>query len=128
MQPYEPVEVQLLTLQFRLLRAARAFKDPELQSGKMTPPDTYNVLEKDVCLSRAYAKEDVERFTYRSPGQAVSYFYGYSRLLRPRKEVEAAFCPKFNALKFHDLILQQGLLSPDLVHKAIMESFVPSQL
>jgi hypothetical protein len=128
MQPYEPVEGQLLTLQFRLLRAARAFTDPELQSGKMTPADAYNVLEKDVCLSHAYAKEEVERFTYRSPGQAVSYFYGYTRLLSLRNDVEAALGPKFNALKFHDFILQQGLIPPDLMHKAVMENFVPSQL
>src|SRR6516225_1377434 len=33
MQPYEAVEGQLCTLQLRLLRAARAFLDPELQSG-----------------------------------------------------------------------------------------------
>jgi uncharacterized protein (DUF885 family) len=94
----------------------------------MTPADAYNVLKKDVCLSHAYAKEEVERFTYRSPGQAVSYFYGYTRLLSLREEVEAALGPKFNALKFHDFILQQGLLPPDLMHKAIMENFVPSQL
>ena len=37
MQPYEPPEGQLLTLQLRLLRAARAFLDPELQSGAVTP-------------------------------------------------------------------------------------------
>ena len=39
------------------------------------------VLEKDVMLSHAFAKEEVERFTYRAPGQANSYFYGYTRLL-----------------------------------------------
>jgi hypothetical protein len=127
MQPYEPVEGQLLTLQFRLLRAARAFTDPELQSGKMTTADAYNVLEKDVCLSHAFAKEEVERFTYRSPGQANSYFYGYTRLLELRKDVEAALGAKFSALKFHDFILAQGLLPPDLMRKAVMEDFVPSQ-
>ena len=127
MQPYEPVEGQLLTLQLRLLRAARAFTDPELQSGKMTTEDAYNVLEKDVCLSHAFAKEEVERFTYRSPGQANSYFYGYTKLLELRKDVEAALGTKFNALKFHDFILAQGLLPPDLIRKAVMEDFVPSQ-
>src|SRR5271169_6446668 len=70
MQPYEPAEGQLLTLQLRLLRAARAFLDPELQSGKLTPEQAYAVLEKDVVLSHAFAKEEVERFTFRSPGQA----------------------------------------------------------
>jgi uncharacterized protein (DUF885 family) len=127
MQPYEPVEGQLLTLQLRLLRAARAFLDPELQSGKVTPEQAYTVLEKDVLLSHAFAKEEVERFTYRSPGQANSYFYGYTKLLGLRKDTEAALGPKFDQKKFHDFILAQGLLPPDLMRKAVMEDFIPSQ-
>jgi uncharacterized protein (DUF885 family) len=127
MQPYEPAEGQLLTLQLRLLRAARAFLDPGLQSGKFTPAQAYDVLEKDVMLSHAFAKEEVERFTFRSPGQANSYFYGYTRLLSLRKETEAALGTKFDQKKFHDFILDQGLLPPDLMRKAVIEDFVPSQ-
>ena len=127
MQPYEPVDGQLLTLQLRLLRAARAFLDPELQSGKVTPEHAYEVLEKDVVLSHAFAKEEVERFTFRSPGQANSYFYGYTRLLSLRKETETALGAKFDQKKFHDFILSQGLLPPDLMRKAVLEEFVPSQ-
>ena len=127
MQPYEPAEGQLLTLQLRLLRAARAFLDPELQSGAVTPERAYEVLEKDVVLSHAFAKEEVERFTYRAPGQANSYFYGYTRLLSLREEVEAALGAKFQQRKFHDFILSQGLLPPDLLRSAVLEEFVPSQ-
>jgi uncharacterized protein (DUF885 family) len=127
MQPYEPVEGQLLTLQLRLLRAARAFLDPELQSGKVTPDQAYAVLEKDVMLSHAFAKEEVERFTYRAPGQANSYFYGYTRLLALRKETETALGAKFDQKKFHDFILSQGLLPPDLMRTAVLKDFVPSQ-
>lgn len=127
MQPYEPIAGQLMTLQLRLLRAARAFIDPELQSGKMTPEQAYGVLEKDVMLSHAFAKEEVERFTYRSPGQANSYFYGYTRLLSLRKETETALGARFDQLKFHDFILDQGLLPPDLMRKAVLEEFVPTQ-
>jgi uncharacterized protein (DUF885 family) len=127
MQPYEPLEGQLLTLQLRLLRAARAFLDPELQSGKMTPAEAYDVLEKDVVLSHAFAKEEVERFTFRSPGQANSYFYGYTRLLALRKETEAALGAKFDQKKFHDFLLSQGLLPPDLMRRAVLEEFVVSQ-
>lgn len=127
MQPYEPAEGQLLTLQLRLLRAARAFLDPELQSGKVTPEQAYTVLEKDVLLSHAFAMEEVERFTYRSPGQANSYFYGYTKLLALRKDTEAALGTKFDQKKFHDFILAQGLLPPDLMRKAVMENFVPGQ-
>jgi len=127
MQPYEPLEGQLLTLQLRLLRAARAFLDPELQSGKMSPAEAYDVLEKDVVLSHAFAKEEVERFTFRAPGQANSYFYGYSRLLALRKETEAALGAKFDQKKFHDFILSQGLLPPDLMRRAVLDEFVVSQ-
>ena len=127
MQPYEPPEGQLLTLQLRLLRAARAFLDPELQSGATTPARAYEVLEKDVVLSHAFATEEVERFTYRSPGQANSYFYGYTRLLSLRQEVEAALGAKFQPRKFHDFILSQGLLPPDLMRTTVLEEFVPTQ-
>jgi uncharacterized protein (DUF885 family) len=127
MQPYEPADGQLLTLQLRLLRAARAFLDPELQSGAATEAQAYAVLEKDVMLSHAFAKEEVERFTFRSPGQANSYFYGYTRLLSLRKETEAALGQKFDAKKFHDFILGQGLLPPDLMRAAVLEDFIPAQ-
>jgi hypothetical protein len=127
MQPFEPVEGQLMTLDLRLLRAARAFLDPELQSGATTPERAYQVLEQDVVLSHAFAKEEVERFTYRAPGQANSYFYGYSRLLAVRQEAEALLGQKFNQQAFHDFIIAQGLLPPDLMRKAILSDFVPSQ-
>jgi uncharacterized protein (DUF885 family) len=127
MQPYEPQDGQLMTLQLRLLRAARAFLDPELEAGKVTPEDAYKVLEHDVCLSHAFAQEEVERFTYRMPGQANSYFYGYTKLLKLRKDAEAALGAKFDQKKFHDFVLAQGLLPPDLMRKAVMETFVPSQ-
>ena len=127
MQPFEPVEGQLMTLQLRLLRAARAFLDPELQSGAVTQAQAYSVLEKDVMLSHAFAKEEVERFTFRSPGQANSYFYGYTRLLSLRQETEAALGKKFDQKKFHDFILAQGLLPPDLMRSAVLGEFIPSQ-
>ena len=78
-------------------------------------------------LHHAAATEEVERFTYRAPGQANSYFYGYTRLLSLREEVEAALGAKFQQRKFHDFILSQGLLPPDLLRKAVLEEFVPSQ-
>ncbi|MBV8404682.1 MAG: DUF885 domain-containing protein [Gammaproteobacteria bacterium] len=127
MQPYEPPEGQLLTLQLRLLRAARAFLDPELQQGTVSPERAYEVLEKDVVVSHAFATEEVERFTYRAPGQANSYFYGYTRLLSLRQEVEAALGTKFRQKSFHDFVLSQGLLPPDLMRKAVLEEFVPAQ-
>lgn len=126
-KPYIPLEGQLISLDFRLLRSARAFLDPELQAGKIQPADAYRVLEQDVVLSHAFAEEEVQRFTYRSPGQANSYFYGYTKLITLRKDTEAALGSRFNQEKFHDFILAQGLLPPALIRQAVMTEFVPAQ-
>jgi len=127
MKPYMPLEGQLMSLDHRLMRATRAFVDPELQSGKLTPEQVYKILEADVVLSHALATEEVERYTFRAPGQANSYFYGYTKLIALRKDTEAALGKKFDQKKFHDFILAQGLLPPDLMRKAVMEEFIPSQ-
>ncbi len=126
-KPYMPLEGQLVSLDLRLQRAARAFLDPELQAGKITPADAFRVLEQDVVLSHAFAQEEVERFTYRAPGQANSYFYGYTRLIELREEAEKALGARFNQKNFHDFILAQGLLPPDMMRRAVMETFVPEQ-
>jgi uncharacterized protein (DUF885 family) len=125
-RPFMPLEGQLVSLDYRLLRAARAFLDPELQSGKVTTEDAYRVLEQDVVQSHAFAQEEVERYTYRAPGQANSYFYGYTKLIQLRKDAEKALGPKFNQKQFHDFILAQGLLPPDLMRQATMENFIPA--
>jgi hypothetical protein len=127
MLPYMPDEGKLVSLDLRLLRAARAFLDPELQQGKITPDQAMKTLETDVVCSKAFATEEVERFTFRSPGQAVSYFDGMTRLLEIRQAAEKALGQKFNVQKFHDFILAQGLLPPALLRKAVMEDFVRNQ-
>ena len=125
-KPYMPLEGQLISLQFRLLRAVRAFSDPELQAGKVQPADVMKTLTVDACFSVPFANQEVERYTFRMPGQANSYFYGYTKLLQLRKDTEAALGPKFDQKKFHDFILGQGLLPPDLMRKAVMEDFIPA--
>lgn len=127
MLPYMPDDAKLVSLDYRLLRAARAFLDPELQQGKVTPAQAMQILEKDVVCSEAFATEEVERFTFRSPGQAVSYFDGYTRLREIRTAAEKALGSKFNVQRFHDFILSQGLLPANLLRKAVLEDFVPRE-
>lgn len=124
MKPYMPLEGQLISMQLRLLRAARAFIDPELQSGKLKPEDGMRILTEDVMLSPQFANTEIERYTFRSPGQATSYFYGYTKLLELRKETESKMGKRFDQQKFHDFILGQGLLPPDLLRKAVMQDFI----
>ena len=124
MLPYMSPEGQLVSLQRRLLRAARAFLDPELHLGRVTPDEARRVLLEDVVLSRAMTEQEVERYTFRAPGQATSYFYGYTRLRELRSEVERALGDEFSARDFHDFILAQGLLPPELLREAVLAQFV----
>jgi hypothetical protein len=125
-KPYMPLEGQLISLQFRLLRAERAFLDPELQAGKIQPADAMRVLTEDGVFSSPFANQEVERYTFRSPGQANSYFYGYTKLLDLRRATESALGAKFDSQQFHDFVLSQGLLPSDLMRKAVNEDFIPA--
>jgi uncharacterized protein (DUF885 family) len=126
--PYMPPDGQLISLDFRLLRAARAFIDPELQAGKLTPEDATRILTHDVVLSPAMANSEVERYMFWAPGQATSYFYGYTRLAQLRVDTEKALGTKFYQKQYHDFILAQGLLPPALLRKAVMDDFIPQAL
>jgi Bacterial protein of unknown function (DUF885) len=124
MLPYMPPDGQLISLQFRLMRAARAYLDPELHMGRVTPDEARRVLREEVVLSDAMTESEVERYMFRSPAQATSYFYGYTQLRELRPQVEQAMGAKFNAREYHDFILAQGLLPPELLKEAVMKQFV----
>jgi len=127
MVPYEPLDGQLIALQFRLLRAARAMLDPMLNLGLTDRERARLVLENDVGLSPAMARQELDRYMMRAPGQAGSYFYGYSRIMELRMRTELALGAKFDRLKFNNFLLDQGLLPPDQLATAVDEVFVPAQ-
>jgi hypothetical protein len=123
MKPYFPLDGQLIGLQHRLLRAARAFLDPSLQAGTITKDEAMRVLIVDVVVSPAMAQQEVDRYTFRSPGQAPSYFCGYQRFMELRADVERTLGPKFDRKAYHDFILGQGLLPLPLLRERVMEIF-----
>jgi len=127
MQPYEPLDGQLIALDDRLLRAARAFLDPMVNLGMITPDDAKAFLERDVVASPAFAKEEADRFAFRMPGQATSYYYGYHNLMQIRGMTEVALGAKFNRQRFNDFLLSQGLVPPNLLRQAVEQEFIPSQ-
>jgi uncharacterized protein (DUF885 family) len=125
MYPYMPPEGKLVSLQLRLQRAARAFLDPELQQGKWTFASAKAFLMKEVGISNALATSEVERYTFRSPGQATSYYYGLLKLQDLRRELEKREGASFDAKKLHDFILGQGLLPPKLIREAALKELAP---
>ena len=127
MVPYEPLDGQLIALQLRLLRASRAMHDPMLNLGLTDRDTAFAWLVDKVGLSKAMARQEVDRYTVRSPGQAGSYFHGYSQIMQLRTETEIALGDRFDRKAFNDFLLDQGLLPPKLLAKAVREQFVPQQ-
>lgn len=127
MQPYEPLDGQLFALQARMLRAARAFLDPMVNLGEISPEGVKSFLMDETGASEGMATQEMQRYTFRAPGQATSYFYGYQRLMETREAAEVALRKKFNRQAFNDFVLAQGLVPPALLRKAVMQEFVPAQ-
>ncbi len=124
MHEYMPEEAQLFNLFTRLMRAARMFMDPMVNTGQITPEQAVDFMVEQIALSLPMASSEADRYSFRAPGQATSYYFGYMNLMRLRTEVEVVLGDDFNQREFHDFILEQGLLPPDILREAVLERFV----
>jgi len=125
--PYMPPEGQLAALQIRLLRMARAMLDPMINLGRMTPQQAKAFLMKEVVLSEPFAQSEVDRYSYRSPGQATAYYYGYVKLRALKTLAEIELGERFNLKAFNDFVIAQGILPPDLMKQAVLQDFIAAQ-
>ncbi|AKH42223.1 uncharacterized protein (DUF885 family) [Altererythrobacter atlanticus] len=128
MQPYEPIEGQLIALQHRLLRASRAMLDPMLNLGQIDVESARRILAEEARFSPAMVQQELDRYTFRMPGQAGSYYYGYSQIIDLRIATELALGEKFDRQAFNDFLIGQGLLPIDLLAEAVRNDFIPSQM
>jgi len=127
-KPYMPLSGQLYSLQARLLRAARIWLDPMLNLGLTTADEAKRVLMEEVIEDDKSAQTEIDRYTFRSPGQATAYYYGYEKLQSLRAVTEMRLKEHFNARDYHDFILAQGLLPPDVLRASVLEDFVNPRL
>ena len=127
-KPYMPLEGQLISLQDRLLRAARIWLDPMLNLGLISAEEAKRVLVEEVVLDDHNAQTEIDRYTFRSPAQATAYYYGYENVQALRASTELRLKDKFNQQEFHDFLLAQGLLPPEVLNKAVEENFIAPRL
>ncbi len=124
MHEHLPLEGQLFNLFTRIMRAARMFLDPMVNTGELTPDEVVTFLTEQLALSLPMAKSEADRYSFSAPGQATSYYYGYMHLMGLRTELEVKLGDGFNQREFHDFVLEQGLLPPELLRQAVLERFV----
>jgi uncharacterized protein (DUF885 family) len=124
MHDHLPLEGQLFSLFTRQMRAARMFMDPMVNTGQLTPEQAVDFMVEQISLSLPMASSEAERYSYRAPGQATSYYFGFMNLMGLRTELEMKLGDDFNQREFHDFILEQGLLPPDMLREAVLEHFI----
>jgi hypothetical protein len=113
--PYLPHAAQLVALQMRLLRVARAYFDPEVQLGKIRPREVTSALTRELGISDALAALELRRFEYENPGQAPSYFYGLERMESAKRRVASSLGSHYSDHCFHDGVLALGLVPVGLI-------------
>lgn len=111
--PYITDEEKLFALQTRLWRIARAFVDPSLQLGKITKTRVFEILTKEVGLSKEMAELELRRYTYFYPGQAPSYYYGYLKVKKILGDAQKR--KDFNQKCFNDQLISYGLLPLSII-------------
>jgi len=127
-KPYMPLDGQLLSLQARLLRAARIWLDPMLNLGLVTREEAERVLREDVVEDETGANSELDRYIFRSPGQATAYYYGYENLQALRARTEMRLKDAFDQKAYHDFLLAQGLLPPEVLNQAVEQEFIAPRL
>ncbi len=126
LRPFMPAEARLISLQFLMLREARAFLDIELQTGAIASEDALRVLRDDVALSEPMVRAELARLQG-SPGSGPSYYFGYSEFLRIRRDVEQALGARFDQRAYHDFVLAQGKLPMSVIREAVMSRFLRTE-
>ena len=112
--PYEPLDGQLIALQHRLMRAARAMLDPMLNLGLIEPATARAVLlrTRSCCRPRWCARSSTA--TCSAPPARRAATSTATRAFRScARETELALGARFDRQAFNDFVLGQGLLPPD---------------
>lgn len=120
--PYLPKAAQLVALQMRLMRIARAFFDPEVQLGKTNPRTVTHLLTSELGLSERLASLELRRYQYENPGQAPSYFYGLGRMESAKRQVENSQGHRYSDQCFHDGVLSLGMMPVGLIGQELGKS------
>ncbi|MDX9730160.1 MAG: DUF885 domain-containing protein [Bdellovibrionales bacterium] len=104
------LDEKMALMMMRLMRNVRMFLDPELHLGLIKPQAAKRVITEQVGMSPEWADLELERYMYRIPGQAPSYYYGYLKFHEMRAGAIKRLGGSFAERCFHDAILDQGIL------------------
>lgn len=107
-------------LTYEQWRACRLVVDTGIHSKGWTREQAVDFMEKNTALSIHEINTEVDRYIS-WPGQAVSYKIGELKIRELRKKAEEALGSDFDIRKFHEVILEEGVVTLPILEERVME-------
>ena len=99
-------------------RAVRLVVDTGLHSKGWTREQAIKYSLENEAESEASITTEIERYMA-IPGQALSYKIGQLKIMELRKRAQSKMGSKFDIKKFHEKVLESGVMPLDLLEKKI---------
>jgi uncharacterized protein (DUF885 family) len=119
---YPDSETRLFQLKDQLWRDYRVVIDAQLHLGQLSPEDAVTMLQEKVGLDRASAEAEVKRYCL-FPTVATGYALGKREIIALRQEIADLEGDDFSLLKFHDTLLDFGVIPLSLLREHLLEAY-----
>ncbi len=106
-------------LTYEQWRACRLVVDTGIHAKGWTREQAVDFMKTNTALSIHEINTEVDRYIS-WPGQAVSYKIGELKIRELRKKAEEALGPDFDIRKFHEVILEEGVVTLPILEKRVM--------
>ncbi len=107
-------------LTYEQWRACRLVVDTGIHAKGWTRDQAVDFMKKNTALSIHEINTEVDRYIS-WPGQAVSYKIGELKIRELRKKAEEALGPNFDIRKFHEVILEEGVITLPILEERVMD-------
>jgi uncharacterized protein (DUF885 family) len=111
-------------LRSEVFRAARLVVDTGIHAKKWNFDQAVDYLVKATGLPVEYAQGETARYSV-WPGQAVSYYVGFLKILELRQKAIEALGKRFDLKAFHHVLMVNGSLPLSILEK-LVESYIKS--
>lgn len=102
------------------LRAARLVVDTGMHSLGWTREQAITYVIEHAQQERGFAEAEIDRYLV-WPGQATAYKVGEQRILALREQARRTLGPKFDIRRFHNAVLDHGVLPLTILDGAVGE-------
>jgi uncharacterized protein (DUF885 family) len=105
-------------LTYEMWRACRLVVDTGIHAKGWTREQVVEYMASNTALSLHEVNTETDRYIS-WPGQALSYKIGELTIRELRKEAEAALETEFDIREFHEVILEQGTVTLEILEQRV---------